>query len=171
MVNGWKSFAVNGESVAPQVENGYAVVTRKWNPGDRIELELPMNPQRVFPDERIKADEDLVALTMGPLVYSVETADNGNIDQKVGSTPLRAEWRPDLLGGVVTVAGKWADGSDLLAVPKLRSNEPRRSSASLPWRGGQRFGKYQASGKAVRSERCFSGELEGMDLIRAIADR
>jgi hypothetical protein len=47
----------------------------------------------------------------------VEAIDNHDIERKVGDAPLRAEWRPDLLGGVVVVKGKWADGSELLAVP------------------------------------------------------
>ena len=93
------------------------MVTREWKAGDRIELELPMEPQRVVADARIKADTGLVALKYGPLIYNVEAADNQNIDQKLGAAPLRTEWRPDLLGGVMVITGKWADGSDLLAIP------------------------------------------------------
>ncbi len=55
-VSGLKRFAVNGEHLRPRIENGYAVVTREWKAGDRIELELPMEPQRVDADPRIKAD-------------------------------------------------------------------------------------------------------------------
>jgi hypothetical protein len=40
-----------------------------------------------------------------------------NIEQKLSDAPLRAEWRPDLLGGVMVISGKWADGSPLLAIP------------------------------------------------------
>jgi len=76
-----------------------------------------MEPQRVTPDPRIAADRNLVALTYGPLVYNVERADNHNIERKPGDVPLRTEWRPDLLGGVMVITGKWADGSDLVAVP------------------------------------------------------
>jgi DUF1680 family protein len=116
-VRGVKSFSVNGQSVTPKIQKGYAVVTREWKAGDRIELELPMEPQRVTPDPRIAADRNLVALTYGPLVYNVERADNHNIERKPGDVPLRTEWRPDLLGGVMVITGKWADGSDLVAVP------------------------------------------------------
>jgi uncharacterized protein len=116
-VHGVKRFAVNGEKVTPTIQKGYAVVTREWKAGDRIDLELPMEPQRVVADARIKADDDLVALKYGPLIYNVEEADNQNIHRKLGAAPLRTEWRPDLLGGVVVIAGKWADGSDLVAVP------------------------------------------------------
>ena len=42
-----KSFAINGQAMTPKIVKGYAVVTREWKAGDRIELELPMEPQRV----------------------------------------------------------------------------------------------------------------------------
>jgi uncharacterized protein len=95
------------------------VVTREWKRGDRIELELPMEPQRVVADNRIEADKGAVALKYGPLIYNVEKADNGKIDRKVGNGPLRAEWRKDLLGGVMVITGKWDDGSALLAIPNF----------------------------------------------------
>jgi hypothetical protein len=109
-VHGVKRFAVT-------IEKGYAVVTREWKSGDRIDLELPMEAQRVAADARIQADDGLVALKYGPLIYNVEVADNQNVHLRPGAAPLRTEWRPNLLGGVVAITGKWADGSDLMAVP------------------------------------------------------
>ena len=41
-VRGVKRFAVNGHEQTPTIHKGYAVVTREWKAGDRIELELPM---------------------------------------------------------------------------------------------------------------------------------
>ena len=122
-VRGVKRFAVNGHELKPSIQKGYAVVTREWKAGDRIELELPMEPQRVVADNRIDADRALVALKYGPLVYNVETADNGNIGRKLADAPLKAEWRPDLLGGVMVISGKWQDGAPMLAIPNFaRSN-------------------------------------------------
>ena len=116
-VSGVKRFAVNGHEVKPKIEKGYAVVTREWKAGDLIELELPMEPQRVAADSRIKADTGTVAIKYGPLVYNVETADQPNIDQPLGMAPLTAEWRPDLLGGVMTIKGTWQDGTAMTAIP------------------------------------------------------
>jgi DUF1680 family protein len=115
-VSGLTSLSVNGQKTTPVIEKGYAVVTRQWKAGDSIELELPIEPQRVAADKKIKADQDLVALKYGPLIYNVERADQ-NIDQKLGTAPLQTRWKPDLLGGVMIVEGKWADGSDLIAIP------------------------------------------------------
>jgi DUF1680 family protein len=118
-VRGVKRFAVNGREQTPKIEKGYAVVTREWKHGDRIEVEIPMEPQRVLADDRINADVDLVALQYGPLVYNVETADNRDIERKLGDAPLKAEWRPDLLGGVMVITGEWQDGSPMIAIPNF----------------------------------------------------
>jgi DUF1680 family protein len=118
-VHGVKRFAVNGQEQTPAIHKGYAVITREWKQGDRIELELPMEPQRIAADERITADAGLRAMKYGPLIYNVETPDNENIDRKLGDAPLHAEWRPDLLGGVMVITGKWRDGSPLVAIPNF----------------------------------------------------
>jgi DUF1680 family protein len=118
-VHGVKRFAVNGQEVKPTIQKGYAVVTREWKRGDRIDLELPMEPQRIEADKRIQPDGDLVALKYGPLIYNVETADNGNVERRLGDAPLTPEWRPDLLGGVVVITGQWQDGTPLVAIPNF----------------------------------------------------
>jgi DUF1680 family protein len=117
-VSGLLSFAVNGRPEKPRIEKGYAAVTRRWRAGDRIDLVLPMDPQRVVSAEpRVAANRGLVALRRGPLIYSVERADQADLSRALGTAPLRAEWRPDFLGGVTTLAGEWADGAPLLAIP------------------------------------------------------
>lgn len=118
-IRGVRRFVVNGREETPVVSKGYAVVTREWKAGDRIEMELPMEPQRVVADSRVKADVDLIALNYGPLIYNVETADNKKIDHKLSDTPLRVDWRPDLLGGVMVITGKWQDGSPMIAIPNF----------------------------------------------------
>jgi hypothetical protein len=88
-----------------------------------------MEPQRVSADSRINADANLFSLKYGPLVYNVETKDNSNgIDRKLSDAPLRAEWRPDLLGGVMVITGKWQDGSPMVAIP----NFTRMNRVPLP---------------------------------------
>ena len=116
-ISGLKGFKVNGQDYAPQIVNGYALVTREWKAGDTVAFEIPMEPQRIYADEKIEADRGLVALGYGPLVYNVELADQKSITQALSNAPIKAEWRPDLLGGVVALTGKWADGSPMLAIP------------------------------------------------------
>jgi uncharacterized protein len=116
-VSGLKRLAVNGKPVTPHIVNGYAVIKRLWQPGDTIELEVPMEVQRIKADPRVQADVNLLALQYGPFVYNVETADQHNLDLSLSDEPLKAEWRPDLLGGVMVITGKWQDGSPMLAIP------------------------------------------------------
>ena len=50
---------------------------RRWQAGDRVELDLPMPIQRVLADDPVAADHGRVALQRGPIVYAVEAVDNG----------------------------------------------------------------------------------------------
>jgi DUF1680 family protein len=124
-VGGLVSLAVNGQKMTPLIEKGYAVINRKWQAGDRIDLVLPMQVQRVTADPKIAADRGLEALRYGPLIYNVERADNNSLANAIGNGPLTAVWRPDLLHGVMAITGTWADGSPLLAIPNYaRNNRP-----------------------------------------------
>jgi DUF1680 family protein len=118
-VSGYKSFSVNGKKVTPKIEKGYAVVTRDWAPGDHIEMELPMEVQRITADANIKADEGRTALRYGPLIYNVERADQTDLNQAIGTAPIKPQWRPDLLDGVMVLDGTWANGKPLVAVPNF----------------------------------------------------
>ncbi len=88
-----------------------------------------MEVQRITPDPRIKADANLIALQYGPLIYNVETVDQHNLDMALSSEPLQAEWRPDLLGGVMVITGKWQDGTPMLAIP----NYARMNRVAQEW--------------------------------------
>jgi len=133
-VSGLKSLAVNGKTLAPKIENGYAVIARRWEPGDRIDLELPMAVQRVKAGEEVAADRGRVALRYGPLIYNVERADQPDLNLALGSEPLTTEWRGDLLDGVLAVKGQWRDASPLLAVPNYaRNNRSARAASTGPF--------------------------------------
>ena len=135
-VTGITSLAVNGSPVDPVIERGYAVITRAWEPGDRIDLELPLEVQRVRADERIEAIRGRVALKYGPLVYNIEEEDQ-DIDQALGArSPLTTEWQGGFLGGVTVIKGTFANGAAMTAIPNfVRYNReegtfaPRRPEA------------------------------------------
>jgi DUF1680 family protein len=139
VVRGLKSISVNGTPITAEIHKGYAVVTREWHAGDRVELELPMRVQRVVADSRIKADAGLVALKYGPLVYNVEVHDNRNLNQKIGAEPLDVQWRPDLLGGVMVITGRWADGSQLVAIPNHARMNREGPPPAYPDDGGRKL--------------------------------
>jgi hypothetical protein len=149
--DGIESIEVNGESIHPEIVNGYAVIQREWKAGDKIELELPMKPQRVKCIDEVEANRGRVALKYGPLVYNIEAVDGNNMDGVLApDSELTTEWRPDLLGGVVVIQGKFADGSPLVAIPNYARNNripptPRRNREA----GG--FGRGRGENPAARS--------------------
>lgn len=142
--DGIASIRLNGQMIDPPIENGYAVIERTWKPGDRIDLVLPMEIQRVTGSDKIEATRGQVALRYGPLVYCVESVDQ-DIEQLLPrEASLETEWRSDLLGGVQAITGEWSDGSPLLAIPyyarqNRRDGESgeRRSVRSSVWIDGE----------------------------------
>jgi DUF1680 family protein len=100
---------VNGESVPLDMENGYVSIERAWEPGDVIELTLPMSIRRVEAHDNVDADRGKVALERGPLVFCAEWPDNpdGHVRNFLldDNTPLKTEFLPDLLRGVQVIRG------------------------------------------------------------------
>jgi hypothetical protein len=121
------TLKVNGLPVAIRLERGYAVVIRDWAAGDTIDLHLPMPVRRVVAHPAVKADEGRAAIERGPLVYAAEFADNGGrvtnlvLDDQAA---LEAAWRPDLLNGVMTVAGR-------ATAIRMRNGAPMSETAPL----------------------------------------
>ena len=160
-VRGVKRFAVNGKQVTPTIQKGYAVVTREWKAGDRIELELPMEPQRVVADSTHQGQRRTrTALMYGPLVYNVEAADNHNIDQGLGAGPLQyavesgSAGRRD--GDQRPMGGRFG----FIGHSELRADEPCGAAPRLPRRGGSRSGRGVRIGASRRSNRRYgSNEL------------
>jgi DUF1680 family protein len=115
--DGITSISVNGHDVRPEIENGYAVLTRAWEAGDRIDLTLPLKVQRVHADDRIEATRGRVALKYGPLVYNIEEEDQDIHQALAPGSTLTPAWREDFLGGVTVIEGSFANGAPLLAIP------------------------------------------------------
>jgi len=115
---------VNGKAVdCSKLVNGYLRLNRKWRPGDKIVLNLPMDVQRVYAHEKVKQDRGRVALQRGPLVYCLEAVDHKADVNKIAlpnDAKLTAEHQPDLLGGVTVIRGKATVNKkpvDLKAIP------------------------------------------------------
>ena len=106
MDNARFALTVNGETVTPEMEKGYAVLPRLWQSGDVVELSLPMAVRRVHCHEAVEANRGRVALMRGPLVYCVEGVDNGGSVAALSLTDdalLTVEHRPELLNGVTVI--------------------------------------------------------------------
>ena len=112
-IPGWTrgfQVAVNGEPIATDgnVTDGYLTISRRWAAGDRVDLVLPMPPERIYAHPAVRMNVGRLALKRGPLVYCVEEVDNpGGPVQRLRlsrAAPLKPEPRGDLFGGIVTLA-------------------------------------------------------------------
>ncbi|GGN96995.1 glycoside hydrolase family 127 protein [Saccharibacillus kuerlensis] len=80
---GWcteMTVSVNGEAVAfgrEDLQNGYLLLRRLWQNGDIVKAHLKIETRLVYADPRVRADVHKAAVQRGPLVYCVESADNG----------------------------------------------------------------------------------------------
>jgi hypothetical protein len=115
------TIRVNGRAMPLDMEKGFARIRRAWKTGDTVEIVLPMEARRVVAHPAVKDDQGFVAVERGPIVYCAEAPDNGGRALNIvlpESTTFTAEERPDLLGGVVTLAGE-ALAADPAAVVRL----------------------------------------------------
>jgi DUF1680 family protein len=103
------TISVNAKVVKFDTQNGYALITREWQPGDTVSLDLPMPVRRVVAHDAVEANRGRMAITRGPLVYCIEWPDvpGGEVNSLIvrDEDPLDAEFRNDLLGGVQVVTG------------------------------------------------------------------
>ncbi len=110
-------YSVNGDPQLAKNERGYAVLTREWRAGDKVEFNVPLLPQLVFADDRIASTRGKVALRYGPLIYNIEAADQDISKSLPPDARLTTEWRQGLLGGITVIRSRFSDGSPLLAIP------------------------------------------------------
>jgi DUF1680 family protein len=100
---------VNGKTTPVEGENGFATIRRTWQPGDVIELDLPMPIRRVISHSQVEENVGRVALERGPIVYCLEAVDhNGSVSNIVlpDDAQLTTEHRADLLNGVTVLRNK-----------------------------------------------------------------
>ncbi len=95
---------VNGHPVNYPIERGYAVISRVWQPGDRVSVGFPMDVEKVKANPQVASDKGRMAFQRGPVVYCLEGIDQE--DHGVQSIVLdttaaiQAVYRPDKLNGI-----------------------------------------------------------------------
>jgi hypothetical protein len=97
------TLQINGEPLSVKPAGGFARITREWQSGDVVTLDLPMPVRRVSGHPQVEATRGQVALERGPVVYAFEGVDNdGSVFDIVlpAAAEVTAEHVPDLLGGI-----------------------------------------------------------------------
>jgi DUF1680 family protein len=125
-IPGWcqeASVEIGGQVVDVSEQAGdYARFTRSWQPGEVVTLDLATQPRFTTANPRVDATRCSLAIERGPMVYCFEGQDQPSVgdlsDLRINpAKPLGETWRPDLLGGIVTiqaggslaVMGLWED--------------------------------------------------------------
>lgn len=122
-------IAQNAISLAPparasmrsaQLRSVFLSLARAWSPADLLELtfDMPIQLRRAHP--KVKGHADKVAISRGPLVYCLESADNPNVDifnAKVNTASLRPTFDASILGGIMKIEARSADGQPLTFIP------------------------------------------------------
>ena len=113
-IPGWAKKAtllVNGKEAGVEAVPGtYAKIHRRWEPGDVVTLDLPMDIELLEGHPRIEEVRNQVAIKRGPVVYCIESPDlpEGTDILDVyfpEESELTAHYRPDFLGGMTTIRG------------------------------------------------------------------
>jgi DUF1680 family protein len=101
------SLWINGEKHDLNIAGGYAVVSRIWKPGDKVEIDFPMPVRKVFADDRLTEDRDKIAFQRGPVIFCAEWPDNNpeNVLDLVikKDAAFTTEFDPSLLEGTQVI--------------------------------------------------------------------
>lgn len=139
-IPGWckgAEVSVNGRGVEAEPRPGaFFEIRRLWRKGDEVTLRLPMRPELVVAHPRALTLKGSAAIRRGPIVYCLEGVDNSGFDvwdlYVRPDVELRAEFRPDLLGGVAVVRGEglvpdMSRWEDKLYLPASEAPRPARA--------------------------------------------
>ncbi|KAJ1565192.1 hypothetical protein HK096_004106, partial [Nowakowskiella sp. JEL0078] len=98
---------VNNKLVNGEYKNGYISVCFVWKEGDTFSLVMPMKVRRIMANPRVTTNIGRIAFQRGPIVYCLESPDNGDLDVHSAiiprDTPVTSFWDPDLLSGVMVL--------------------------------------------------------------------
>jgi uncharacterized protein len=142
-IPGWAdqwSIAINGGTAAVAAHPGsYAVLKRRWSPGDAVELSLPMPVRLLEAHPKVEEARNQVAIQRGPIVYCMEGIDlaqgvslaDVRIPRAVRLTP---RYDAALLGGVTVLEGDACHVAMADWRSSLYRTLPTEPSATVPIR-------------------------------------
>ena len=104
------TLKVNGKAVPVQA-GAYVTLRSAWQPGDVVELHLPMPAQLLAAHPLVEEARNQIAVQRGPLVYCLESSDLPKgvrlLDVALpGETALTPRHEAPLLGGVTLLEGR-----------------------------------------------------------------
>lgn len=129
---------VNGLSIAPELKKGYAYITRSWKDGDCVTLDLPMPVELMEANPLAREDNGKAAIMRGPVVYCLESADNGDCLSALRFGDKFETYGDDsLFEGAVCIKGKayrrtsWTNND--LYRPVSKADEQETDIVAIPY--------------------------------------
>ena len=117
------TLSVNGGAESARMEGGYAVLSRKWQDGDNIELVLDMPVEIADAAFLGKKEDGKRVLQRGPIVYCIEEKDNPagleslslskNMEFSMEMLPKTEWWGHELM----RITAKTPDSESLTFIP------------------------------------------------------
>ena len=113
-IPGWsKGFSLSINGSYPKVrdmEDGFVIARRKWNAGDKIELNFEMPATLIESNPMVEETRNRVTVKRGPVVYCLESADlpNQNVFDVVIPSTIRLQPLPMKIadGNVMALTGQ-----------------------------------------------------------------
>lgn len=104
--NGKAALHLNGRNYPLEIQNGYAVIDRDWRTGDKVSLDLPVQPHVVMGDH---SNVGRAAVLYGPYVMTVDTVLNPGISDptslSIDGKDLHVAKATDELPGEIRLTG------------------------------------------------------------------
>ena len=117
-------FTLNMSALTPPVTDGYAALERCWQEGDTLEILFDMPVRALCANPLVSADAGRVCLMKGPVVYCLESADNGSdLADLWLQMPLEARCEEGKHCGLPVITAKGSRAEDCKDLP-LYSDRP-----------------------------------------------
>ena len=129
-------LSVNGRPVPMKITDGYVEINKKWQKGDRIQLDLPMQPRIITAHADVKELNNTVCLASGPVIYCFEDIDNPDLKtlQLDANAPLELVYRDDLLNGMNVIRSKGK--TPAIAIPYYSIANRKKDTCHKVWMPG-----------------------------------
>ncbi|HEV8287252.1 MAG TPA: beta-L-arabinofuranosidase domain-containing protein [Chitinophagaceae bacterium] len=181
------TIALNGKKLEYKMEKGYAVLTRIWTKGDKIEIDFPMEVEKVLANEKVEDDKGRFAFQKGPLVYCIEGSDNSDkaVQNIVVSekAPINETFNKDILNGVLMLSAQGSStrrqlNSDVLlksqqevkAIPYYAWNN-RGSGEMEVWIAYDESAARPKPAPTIASKSVVSSSLNNQRMQKALNDQ
>lgn len=123
------TLTLNGRLYEAVADDGYLYITRAWDKGDVLRLELPFEARLVEANPAVHEDCGRVAVMRGPVVYCAEEVDNGRFVKDIAVSAEHAfepVWNDDMKLPVLRTVGTrrvWPECNPLYNRARSRRQE------------------------------------------------